>query len=192
MNVFEWLEAKENATLILALIGAVNGTLGLALSFLNRSDSVRQAKREDAHHAPWVALRIESGDHSGCLVRATLFNPSDVPFVIKQVKVETPHDQEIILLRPDPNDLLGPLIPDLKAANTTVPVNWTVRASPDTPEKPSFHEEFLVTTPRWSPETRHRWRPASKMRETLISIRFVGHTLSAAQHPIDLLVKASN
>ena len=192
MSVLLWLQERENATLMLALIGAVNGTLGLMISFLNRHDAIGRAQREQAQSAPWAALRIESGDHVACMVRATFFNPSNLAFVVTRATIEKPAGREIILMHPDPRDLLGPLIPDLKRAGPAAALNWTVTATPETPEKPSFHDEFIVAEPRWSPETRRRWRPATRMRETVLAIRFTGHTLSAAREPIDMLVKASN
>lgn len=192
MSVLLWLQERENATLILALIGAVNGTLGLMISFLNRHDAIGRTQREQAQSTPWAALRIESGDHVACMVRATFFNPSNLAFVITQVRIEKPSGRDVVLMRPDPRDLLGPLIPHLKGAAPAVEVNWTVKATPETPEKPSFHDAFIVAEPRWSPEGRQRWRTASKMRETVLAIRFTGHTLSAAREPIDMLVTASN
>lgn len=191
MDLLEWLQQKENATLILAMIGAVNGTLGLLISFLNRHDALGQAQREQAQQAPWAALRIEAGDHAGCLVRASFFNPSALAIVITQVRVEMPPGRQIVLMHPNPADLLGPPVPDLRSRSTSVTVNWTVRAAAETPERAAFHEAFIVADSRWAPETQQRWRPASRMRETMLAVRFTGHTLSAAQEPIDLLVRAS-
>lgn len=176
-----WL--TTNATLVIAVIGAVNGTIGVVLNLLNRRDARREARSRRETGELWAEVETspELGPHA---VRLTFHNPARARYVVRHFEVLKPDGCLVAL---DPR---GPDAPFGASPGEASTVDWVIEPSSDPADDRAGHVVLTI----WPGADAVLPRPLPAAPDQLLSLpirmRFHGWIIGRARTPVALEVSA--